>query len=225
MTCLGRTSFSAARRGRPRQPAGADRATRSRRRPQRSRNAARAMRQPGRTSLLAWILIAVPPSALWLGLGTDLETDQQLHADRDLLELRRLQPLAAAARPRRSRYVRRAPRSRGSRRSARVRPGSAAPAARPASARRRSPSRRPLPGACRSPRGRTGPARWGFCPIGNNSRVDIVLAPTWPPASWATSSSRATSWSTPSSSILRMSVALTTSFRVSWTSVLVRVLG
>ncbi len=56
-------------------------------------------------------------------------------------------------------------RSRGPRRSGPARPCSTAPAARPGCARRRSPSRRLLPGACRNLRGRTAPARsWLFIP-------------------------------------------------------------
>ena len=131
--------------------------------------------------------------------GMDLEADQQLHPHRDLLELRR--PPAACEAPRRRRGSGAScPRARGLRgppRSARARRGSAGPAAPPAPSRRRSPSRRPLPGACRksSTTNRTSPsfvlvvgvvviADWG--PAG---------LPTLPPASWATSSSLAISCS------------------------------
>ena len=166
-------------------------------------------------------------SALPSDLAMNLEPHQQLDADGNLLELRRLQPLPRRLVVGARRPGRRARRPRGPRRSARARPGSTAPAARREPGRRRSPSRRLLPGACRSLRGRTGrgPRRGSAVPVVVVRIHSYSAAPTLAPASWATSSSLPTSCSTLSSSILRMPEALTTSFRVSCTSVLVRRIG
>ncbi len=121
---------------------------------------------------------------------------------------------------------RRARRPRGPPRSAPARHRSAAPAARPASARRRSPSRRLLPGACRSRRARSEPGRLlQFCHRVVVIGVEVVLRPD---LRRRRPGRRRAAWRRAAARLfvhLADVVPLTTSFRVSWTSVLVRVFG